>query len=151
MRRPDRAVFTAGALLLALALGGCESLSNFGFDDIFSTKRPLPGERKAVFPEGVPGVPQGVPAELIKGNQPGEAQAALPEPAETQTPAEKPPAAPAAKPKAKAKPKKEAASAPASQPAARAEPADSPWPAPRQQQPAPAAWPDPPATGTFSR
>ena len=35
--------------------------------DIFVTKKKLPGERQPVFPEGMPGVPQGVPAELIKG------------------------------------------------------------------------------------
>ena len=33
-------------------------------------KKPLPGERRAVFPEGVPGVPQGVPREMVKGYQP---------------------------------------------------------------------------------
>ena len=39
------------------------------FGDIFDNKKPLPGERRAVFPEGVPGVPQGVPPELVKGYQ----------------------------------------------------------------------------------
>ena len=33
----------------------------------FNQKKPLPGERKAVFPEGVPGVPQGVPPEMVQG------------------------------------------------------------------------------------
>src|SRR5262249_13152344 len=30
----------------------------------------LPGDRKPVFPEGVPGVAQGIPPDLMKGNQP---------------------------------------------------------------------------------
>ncbi len=34
---------------------------------MFDNKKKLPGERKPVFPEGVPGVTQGIPAELQKG------------------------------------------------------------------------------------
>jgi hypothetical protein len=176
MRAPDRIIVTAGALALALALGGCESLSNFGgLEDFFSTKRPLPGERKAVFPEGVPGVAQGVPPELMRSNQPTEAQAAVAEPAETASvPAKQEPAA-AAPPKQKAQPKKEATRArppaepsrAAAPPAARQEPADQPWPAPTptrqqsaeqpwpapspRQQPSSAPWPDAPPPGTFQR
>lgn len=163
MRRPDRIIVTAGALALALALGGCESLSNFGgLEDLFSTKKPLPGERRAVFPEGVPGVAQGVPAELMPGNQPGQAQAALPEPTETGSAPAKPAPAARAKPKPQPKsqqPKKEATrvrppaepSRAAAPPTARSEPADQPWPAPTRQQPAPAPWPEPPPSGTFQR
>jgi hypothetical protein len=55
------------ALASGLALAGCESMD---FMDVFSQKKPLPGERRAVFPEGVPGVPQGVPREMTKGYQP---------------------------------------------------------------------------------
>jgi len=40
------------------ALAGCESMENFQFWD---TKTKLAGERKPVFPEGVPGVTQGIP------------------------------------------------------------------------------------------
>jgi hypothetical protein len=61
------------ASLLALPLGGCES---FNFDpgdwlsgELFATKKPLPGVRKPVFPNGVPGVVSGIPPELVKGNQ----------------------------------------------------------------------------------
>ena len=36
--------------------------------DWLDTKKKLPGERKPVFPEGVPGLEQGVPKELYKGN-----------------------------------------------------------------------------------
>lgn len=45
-----------GALALGLVLGcaGCESLDSFNpFGD---NKKPLPGTRQQVFPEGVPGV-----------------------------------------------------------------------------------------------
>lgn len=44
----------AGALGLALAVTGCESLDSLNpFDQ---KKKPLPGERHPVFPQGVPGV-----------------------------------------------------------------------------------------------
>jgi hypothetical protein len=66
MRRAT-AWLTIPALAASLALGGCE---NFDPESWFSTKKPLPGERKSVFPGGVPGVPQGVPPELVKGYQP---------------------------------------------------------------------------------
>ena len=68
-----RLVLTAAALLSALLLAGCESfdpLDKLSEMDILGTaKKPLPGERRAVFPEGVPGVPQGVPPEMVKGYQ----------------------------------------------------------------------------------
>ena len=35
--------------------------------DWLDTKKKLPGERKPVFPDGVPGLEQGVPKELYKG------------------------------------------------------------------------------------
>ena len=35
--------------------------------DFLDTKKKLPGERKPVFPEGVPGLEQGVPKDLYKG------------------------------------------------------------------------------------
>ena len=37
--------------------------------DFLDTKKKLPGERKPVFPEGVPGLEQGVPKELYKGSR----------------------------------------------------------------------------------
>ena len=36
--------------------------------DFLDTKKKLPGERKPVFPDGVPGLEQGVPKELYKGS-----------------------------------------------------------------------------------
>ena len=174
MRLPDRIIFTAGALALAFTLGGCESMPNlYGLEDMFSNKKPLPGERRAVFPEGVPGVAQGVPPELLPANQSAEAQAAATgEPTETGATPAKPEAA--AKPKPKEQPKKEATRSrppaaeptatrqeqaaqpwpppPRQQPPQQQQQAEQPWPAPtRQQQPAAAPWPDAPQSGTFTR
>src|SRR3954463_4685673 len=71
-------------LPLLLALGGCETSSFWDsannaqdkvqdaladFNPFGTAKKPLPGERRAVFPEGVPGVQQGVPQDLVRGNQ----------------------------------------------------------------------------------
>jgi hypothetical protein len=60
---------------LILPLGGCASVGDaidpteWFSGELFNTKKKLPGDRKAVFPEGVPGVTQGIPSELVKGNQ----------------------------------------------------------------------------------
>jgi hypothetical protein len=62
--------------MLILPLGGCASVgdaldpTDWFSGDFFNAKKKLPGDRKAVFPEGVPGVSQGIPSELVKGNQP---------------------------------------------------------------------------------
>ena len=47
-------------------------MSNFDPSDLLDfldTKKKLPGERKPVFPEGVPGLEQGVPKDLYKGSR----------------------------------------------------------------------------------
>jgi len=95
-----RTILTAAALVSAIALAGCDTINGFDpldklseLDIMGTSKKPLPGERRPVFPEGVPGVPQGVPPELVKGYQP---------------PAESPPPVVEAKP-VKPKPKKSAA------------------------------------------
>src|SRR5215467_8735009 len=74
-------------VLCSLTLGGCgtsgfwDGANNASdkFQDMLSdfspfgtAKKPLPGERRAVFPEGVPGVQQGVPPELMRGHQQAE-------------------------------------------------------------------------------
>ena len=111
-----RIALTASLLTLGLALAGCESIG--GPDDWFSPKKtPLPGERKAVFPSGVPGVPQGVPPELVEGYKP------LPEP---------PPQVVEEKPKPKPKPRprpQQAAAPPPQQPTGQPVP-PSPFPEP---------------------
>lgn len=61
--------------VLTLPLSGCASIGDsldpteWFSGELFNTKKKLPGDRKAVFPEGVPGVSQGIPSELVKGNQ----------------------------------------------------------------------------------
>jgi hypothetical protein len=64
----------ATAVLIALsgALAGCGSSGNFDPSDLLDfldTKKKLPGDRKPVFPEGVPGLEQGVPRDLYKGTR----------------------------------------------------------------------------------
>lgn len=71
MRRPQRLIAAAVLASIAFALAGCSG-GNFDPTDMmdwFDTKKKLPGERKPVFPEGVPGVEQGVPKDLYKGAQ----------------------------------------------------------------------------------
>lgn len=175
---------------IGLGAAGCSSTSDIvdslqstvhDFNPFGTSKKPLPGERKAVFPEGVPGVEQGIPPHLMQGQQqladpnapaviaaPSEsssiepAQRSKPRPTRTARPKPAPPpddaadAAPAPRRPAQARRQAPAAG---SEPAQQAEAA---WPAPAQQQapaaqwPAPAAtqptaWPDPPKAGTFTR
>jgi hypothetical protein len=95
MRRANR-VFLIALLPLTLALGGCETSSFWdsansasdrfqdmlgSFNPFGTSKKPLPGERRAVFPEGVPGAQQGVPPELMRGNQQAGDALAQPPPA----------------------------------------------------------------------
>src|SRR3989337_139632 len=73
MRRPQRLIATAVVIALSGVLGGCAGgMSSFDPSDLLDfldTKKRLPGERKPVFPEGVPGLEQGVPRHLYKGSQ----------------------------------------------------------------------------------
>ena len=131
---------------LVLPLAGCESfdLTNL----IPDTKKKLPGERREVFPGGVPGVSQGVPQELVKGYQaPPETAAAAPaaEPVEQPAPAPEPKKE-AAKPKPKPRAKPTPTVAPEYQQPGQAQ---GQWPG---QQAAPqSSWPAPPKPGTFTR
>jgi len=134
---------------LAVMLGGCASISDFTIDptewfdgDWFGNKKKLPGERRAVFPEGVPGVTKGIPPELKKGYQ---------EAAEPELPVAAPPPQTAAvrdekpKQKAKPKPKPTVAAKPASRDDELRPTQATVRPAGGQQQPSARQWPDPPA------
>jgi hypothetical protein len=107
-------VFTVAALALSVALAGCESfdpLDKLSELDIMGvSKTPLKGDRRPVFDSGVPGVPQGVPPEMVRGYQ---------------APPETPPPVVEAKPEKKPKPKKTASAPPRRAP---------PPPAQEQQQ-----------------
>ncbi len=151
-----RAFVAATCVALAIPLAGCESFDPASLTDwIPDGKKKLPGERKDVFPNGVPGVVQGVPPELVKGNQPPPEAAALAAP-EQAPEAAAAPEEPEEKPKPKPKPKAKTAARPARPPATVAptqQPSGSPWPAApaqsssAQQQPAPdSVWPAPPAS-----
>jgi hypothetical protein len=76
-----RAILLAAVLPLSASLGGCGTFwdSANSITDRFSDamhdfnpfgtgKKPLPGERRPVFPEGVPGVHQGIPPDLMPHN-----------------------------------------------------------------------------------
>ncbi|MDO9062765.1 MAG: hypothetical protein Q7U92_27580 [Bradyrhizobium sp.] len=182
MRRSQRLIATAVVVALSGALAGCAGgMSSFDPSDLLDfldTKKKLPGERKPVFPEGVPGLEQGVPKDLYKGSrqeqidrQNAEA-AAAPPPAEDPTrrgvksAKSKQPAtasrapAPGAEPDADAAPEEEgstAAAPPPPKPAkivrrrTTAPPPDAPaQPAPSQQQSA-SPFPAPMPSGTFTR
>jgi hypothetical protein len=108
MRRLQRLVSATVLIALSSALAGCGSVSNWDpmdLLDFLDTKKPLPGDRKPVFPEGVPGLEQGVPKELYKGNAQQQQQQQDAAVTSSPPPAEEPKSAKrAAKSKAKGKP-----------------------------------------------
>lgn len=150
MRRMHRIVLLVGLIAIGPVMAGC---ADFDMDklDVFglNEKAKLPGDRKPVFPQGVPGVSQGIPQEYIRGNQPPPDTAqTLPvepeKPATAGKPAKKTAAVQSAdepKPKPKRKPKPPAPAAQGQQ-----------QPQPGQgQSTSSAPWPSAPAPGTFSR
>jgi hypothetical protein len=169
MRAIYRVVLLTGLAVLAPALTAC---SDFDMDklDVFglNEKKKLPGERKDVFPGGVPGVTQGIPPEYMKGNQPPPdgAQSLAPEQNKGTTAAGQDNKAAAVEPEQKPKPKRAAKPRPPSQPPAQVTVQPAPWPQQAQppaqqdtQGPWPAQgqantatpWPASPQPGTFSR
>jgi hypothetical protein len=142
--RHHRVVLMTSLLAIGMALAGCSSMDP---TEWFSTKKPLPGERKDMFPQGVPGVPQGVPPELVEGYTPPVEP--VPEPLPVQEPKAKP--KPKPRPKVAAAPRPAAAApAPRQQQTQQQGGTQAPWPdAPAQRQAAPASqsqsvFPDPP-------
>jgi hypothetical protein len=148
MRRMHRIVLLVAVIAVAPVLAGCSSLDPDQWDFFgLNEKKKLPGDRKQLFPEGVPGVSQGIPPEYVKGNQ-------LPEGADvplTALPAEPPRAAaaepeqPKPKPKRKKLAKQKLIPDNAPPPAQSQQPAA--WPAqsqqqPQQQQQSGAGWPN---------
>jgi hypothetical protein len=123
MRRSQRLIATAVVIALSGALAGCGGGGLSSFDptdllDFLDTKKKLPGERKPVFPEGVPGLEQGVPKELYKGSRQEQIdqQNAQTAAAAAAPPAEEPKSKRTAK--GKGKPPATASTAPAPDPAA---------------------------------
>src|SRR6478752_355366 len=130
MRRPQRLIAATVLVALSSALAGCGSMGNFDPSDMLDfldTKKKLPGERKPVFPDGVPGLEQGVPKDLYKGSaqerlDQQNAQAAA-------APAEEPKPKQAAKSKGKSKQPATASTAPAAAPDPDAAPQEDSTPA----------------------
>ena len=149
---------------VAAILSGCTNFDPDNFGDMFdfNKKEKLPGERRALFPEGVPGVTQGVPPHLMKGQQQQEAEAIAAAPAPEP---EKPKAAAKPKPPRTASRPARVTVSPEQQPQPQQPPqaqpqqsganapSSSPWPSPTAQQPPPSAspWPSAPQSGTFQR
>ena len=161
-----RVTLAALVIVGAPLLSACEQLENF---ELFDTKKKIQGDRKPVFPDGVPGVTSGVPPELVKGyREPegpapldpakaaAEAAAAEHEPAKPKP--KPPPQRTAAKPPSKPVSVAGAPAAPPAPPAQQAAPPPPsapppggtlPWPSgPPQPQ---AAWPGAPPAGTATR
>jgi hypothetical protein len=164
MHRLNRLISAAVLIALSGALAGCGGGGLSGWDptdmlDFLDTKKKLPGDRKPVFPEGVPGLEQGVPKELYKGG------AAQQEPAPQQEAAVAPTAEPKGKRGAKSKtqPKPVASAPDADAPpeedgsTAAAPPAPKPMKPSRRRVTTPpadesgSAFPAPVQSGTFSR
>jgi len=155
MRAIQRAVLLCALVTFVPALTACSS----GFDpdklDFFglNEKKKLPGERKEVFPGGVPGVSQGIPSEYMKGNQPpADATAAPAAEPDKKTAAVEPEPKPKPKPKRPPKPPTQITV----QPAPQQQQQPAPWPqdqqpAQQQTQAPTAPWPSSPQPGTFSR
>jgi hypothetical protein len=131
MRRSQRLIAASVLIALSGALAGCStSLTNFDPSDLLDfldTKKKLPGERKPVFPEGVPGLEQGVPKDLYKGSAQErlDRQNAQATAAAAAAPPEEPKPKQAAKSRGKSKPAA-ASTAPAQEPAAAADPDAAP-------------------------
>jgi hypothetical protein len=167
MRRPQRLIATAVLIALSGALAGCGSTGSFDPSDLLDfldTKKKLPGDRKAVFPEGVPGLEQGVPKDLYRGARQQDdpnAQAA----AAAASPAEEPKSKRGAKSKGKqaaapaavdpdAAPDEEgstAAAPPAPKPAKIVRKRTTAPPPDQSAAPAQSAFPAPMPSGTFTR
>ena len=184
MRRSQRLIAASVLIALSGALAGCGGggLGNFDPSDLLDfldTKKKLPGERKPVFPDGVPGLEQGVPKDLYKGSAQErlDQQNAQTAAAPAAVPAEEPKPKQAAKSRGKSKLPATASTAPAAAPdpdaapeedgsTAAAPPAPKPkkivrrrttapppdQPAAQPAQPAQqAAFPAPMPCGTFTR
>jgi hypothetical protein len=176
MRLSQRLIAAAVLIALSGALAGCGGGGFGNWDptdllDFLDTKKKLPGDRKPVFPEGVPGLDQGVPKELYKGaaqqqvDVPPQTVAVAPEPPKSKRGAKSRQPDTAAQPAAAAEPDPAAeeggttAAPPAPKPKkivrkrTTAPPPDpAAQPAQTAQQPAQAPPPFPaPMPGTFTR
>jgi hypothetical protein len=162
---PRLAPLAAVALVLVIGplVAACDALETF---ELFDTKKKLPGERKPVFPEGIPGVQSGIPAELVKGHHEyehadvtdpakvaAEAAASTPKPKPLKPPPAPKPAATAstAPPRPAKPPTQSAQSQPAPQSTGSTTAAAPPQPSGAPQAIAPQPWPGQNSSGTPTR
>jgi hypothetical protein len=156
MRRlPRFALLLVALVAIAPVLAGCENFDPDSLDPFgLNKKDKLPGQRELLFPEGVPGVSQGIPQQYRAGNQPpgsedltfggNESQqaggtAAAPATQVQQSNLGKPVQVyqSTAKPKPKAKPRRVVKPKPAPKPtetASKPQGTQEPWPSSTQQQ-----------------
>ena len=94
MTRAKAKTFARIALLLAplsLVLSACETLENLNPFDEQSKKKPLAGDRRSVFPQGVPGVQYNAPPTQPSNSNiqvtPQDVQSQNPDAQSTNTPA----------------------------------------------------------------
>ena len=126
MRGHARLTLAALVVVIGPLISACDSLDKF--TGMFDTKKKLAGERKPVFPEGVPGATAGVPPDLYKGyREPDQATGAM-DPAKLAAQA-----AAADKPKPKPKPKDAKADPKPAKPASATSAAAPAPPAPPQR------------------
>jgi hypothetical protein len=168
MRRPQRLIATAVLIALSGALAGCGSTAGFDPSDLLDfldTKKKLPGDRKPVFPEGVPGLEQGVPKDLYRGARQQDDPNAQAAAAAAAAPAEEPKSKRGAKSKGTqaaapaaadpdAAPDEEgstAAAPPAPKPAKIVRKRTTAPPPDQSAAPAQSAFPAPMPSGTFTR
>lgn len=128
MRRSQRLIATAVLIALSGALAGCGGGGMSSFDpsdmlDFLDTKKKLPGERKPVFPEGVPGLEPGVPKQMYRGTS---QQQIDQQNAEAAAAASAPPPEPKSKASAKSKGKQPATASTEPAPGAPADPDAAP-------------------------
>ena len=181
MRPLQRLVSAAVLVTLAGVLTGCGGASSWDPSDLLDfmdTKKKLPGDRKPVFPEGVPGLEQGVPRDLYKESQQRQQAEQAAAAAAAAPPPQPAPGAPSGRKVSKSKSRgdvevgtvsqdgspaaaEEGGAAGVAQPPAgrkitrrrtTAPPPDEPAAAPAQQQQQPSsAFPAPMPSGSFSR
>jgi hypothetical protein len=99
------------------------------FNPFGTGKKPLPGERRPVFPEGVPGVHQGIPPDLMRHNPQAAEVEQPPGAGPTAGPSAAAEPAPAARPQPK-KTVRRARSTTAIEPQSTDPPEDGVWPPP---------------------
>lgn len=157
MRAYSRVGLVSFVLSAGLGLAGCDSIDRLQdtVTGMFDTKKRLPGDRKPMFPEGVPGVTPGVPSEYLPGTKDQGTEGADPAAAKEgeakgeKDKRDKPAAKPQRPPAAAQAPRKPPATAQQPAPAQPVQPqAAAPTSPPASASP---PWPSAPPSGTIAR